>query len=97
MSPGDYFGEMSLITGDPRSATIKATTDSLIYEIEKSALEPIFKAYPSLPESIAQTVASRDTHRERFVAEVEERIALESDQQKVKDQLLEQIKRFFQL
>ena len=97
MSPGDYFGEMSLITGDPRSATIRAATDALIYEIEKTSLEPIFKAYPSLPESIAQTVASRDTHRERFVAEVEEQIALESDRNEAKEKLLRQIKRFFQL
>lgn len=97
MSPGDYFGEMSLITGDPRSATIRAATDALIYEIEKSALEPIFKAYPSLPESIAQTVASRDFHRERFVAEVEEQLAVENVRQATKDQLLKQIKRFFQL
>ena len=33
MSPGDYFGEMSLVTGTPRSATIITRTDALIYEI----------------------------------------------------------------
>ena len=97
MSPGDYFGEMSLITGTPRSATVLTKTEALVYEVGKSSLEPLFEAYPSLPASIAQTVAQRDFLRENAVAEVEERVALESAQNEARDQLLQRMKRFFQL
>ena len=97
MSPGEYFGEMSLITGDPRSATIVSATEGLIYEIEKSALEPLFKTYTALPDSIAQTVSFRDLHRENIVAEVEQKLASESSQQAAKEQLLQRMRRFFQL
>lgn len=97
MSPGDYFGEMSLMTGDPRSATVSAVTDALVYEIEKSVLDPLLRAHPSLPEEIAQTISSRDIHREKIIAMAEERIADHGKQNVVKEQLLRQIRKFFQL
>ena len=97
MSPGDYFGEMSLITGTPRSATIITRTDALVYEIKKDSLEPLFEAYPSLPEAIARTVAHREFIRKSAVAEAEERLALETAEQEASAQLLKRMKRFFQL
>ena len=97
MSPGDYFGEMSLITGSPRSATVISKTTALIYEINKDSLEPLFESYPFLPEVIAQTVAERDILRESVVAKAEQKLALEDRQAEAKDQLLERIQRFFQL
>lgn len=97
MSPGDYFGEMSLVTGTPRSATIITRTDSLIYEINKDSIEPLFETYPALPESIAHTIAHREFLRKSAVAEAEERMALACAEQEASAQLLKRMKRFFQL
>ena len=97
MSPGDYFGEMSLITGAARSATVISKTDTLIYEIKKSSLEPLLEAYPYLPESIAKTVAKRSFVGKNAIAQIEERLAIESEQEVVKNQLLERMLRFFQM
>jgi len=33
LSPGQFFGEIALLTGEPRSTTVKAETDALVYEI----------------------------------------------------------------
>lgn len=97
MSPGDYFGEMSLITGTPRSATVRSQTEALVYEVGKSSLEPLLEAYPCLPETIAKTVAQRDFARKLAVAEAEEQVALENAQSEATDQLLQRMRRFFQI
>jgi CRP-like cAMP-binding protein len=59
MVPGDIFGEMSLLTGQPRSATVLAATDAVIYEIRKSDIEPILRRRPEIATSLALLMANR--------------------------------------
>ena len=47
--PGDVFGEISLPTDAPRSATVTAATDAVVFEIAQQDLEPIIQGGPSLP------------------------------------------------
>ncbi len=56
---GEFFGEMSLLTGEPRTATILAATDSLAYEITKDALAVLFAKRPELMEAMSHVVADR--------------------------------------
>jgi len=44
LGPGQYFGEMSLLTGSPRSASVVAMTDAIVYEVDKQAFEPFVSA-----------------------------------------------------
>lgn len=39
--PGDFFGEMCLLTGDPRSATVRAAEDTEVIVIDKQAFSEI--------------------------------------------------------
>ena len=57
--PGDFFGEMSLLTGEQRSANVIAVTESLVYEIKKSTMEKIFHGRPTLVEELGKIVAER--------------------------------------
>lgn len=59
MVPGDVFGEMSLLTGQPRSATVSAATEALIFELRREHLDPILRRRPELAESLAAIMASR--------------------------------------
>jgi small-conductance mechanosensitive channel len=59
LEPGEFAGEMSLLTGEPRSATIAASTEALVYEITREHLTPILAARPALFEAISQIVAKR--------------------------------------
>ena len=59
ISPGKFFGEMSLLTGEPRSATIKAATNVLAYEIKKLHIEGFLKDRPEIIDQIGEIVAQR--------------------------------------
>jgi small-conductance mechanosensitive channel len=65
--PGGFFGEMSLLTGDPRSATVAAATDCELLEIRADAFRRVVLPDPALVERIASAVAARraglESHR----------------------------------
>jgi small-conductance mechanosensitive channel len=63
--PGDVFGEMSLLTGQPRSATVVAATDCVVYEMRKSLLDPILERRPELAERLATLMAERQARNAR--------------------------------
>lgn len=56
---GEYFGEMSLLTGEPRTATIRATCDVLVMEITKQHIAPMLEEHPELVESLSELLARR--------------------------------------
>ena len=59
LSSGNFFGEMSLLTGAERSASVYAIIDSIVYEIPKSALEPFLENDRKLLNKISDTLAKR--------------------------------------
>ena len=46
---GDYFGEMGLMTGEPRSATVVALTPVKCYRLGREAFKPFFASGRKLP------------------------------------------------
>ncbi|MEP6945784.1 MAG: mechanosensitive ion channel family protein [Acidobacteriota bacterium] len=59
LGENDFFGEMSLLTGEKRTATVVAEDETEVLRIEKSALKPIFENNPGVVETIGQIVAER--------------------------------------
>jgi small-conductance mechanosensitive channel/CRP-like cAMP-binding protein len=59
LAPGDYFGEVGLLTGEPLNGELTALTRVVIYEISKEALSPLLKARPSMAEELSENLASR--------------------------------------
>src|ERR1700722_5403138 len=53
---GDCFGEISLLTGEPRTATVLATLDCEVLEIEKETMGTLLGEHPELAESLSETV-----------------------------------------
>jgi small-conductance mechanosensitive channel/CRP-like cAMP-binding protein len=58
-SPGDFFGEMSLLTGEPRSASIVAVTDTVAFEIDKTDIEALLEASPAAAQALSMHAAER--------------------------------------
>jgi small-conductance mechanosensitive channel/CRP-like cAMP-binding protein len=59
LSPGDFFGEMALLTGERRAADVIAITDVVAVEIAKDALAPVLLDHPELAASISAKVMER--------------------------------------
>ena len=57
--PGDVFGEISLLTGTPRIATVTALTSVTLVEIDKQHLQPIFDAHPEVIAGLSDIEANR--------------------------------------
>jgi small-conductance mechanosensitive channel/CRP-like cAMP-binding protein len=58
--PGGYFGEMSLLTGHPRTATVSAIDECLLLEIAAADFRQIALAQPAVLERVAAAVADRE-------------------------------------
>jgi CRP/FNR family transcriptional regulator/CRP/FNR family cyclic AMP-dependent transcriptional regulator len=62
LGPGDFFGEMSLLDGEPRSATIAAASDLRLLSVDRSHFWQLLDANPELIRRIL-TVLSRRVRR----------------------------------
>jgi len=59
LRPGDCFGEMSLLTGEPRNGTVVALADCEVLEIGKEDLGEMLRASPGLAEALSVMAAER--------------------------------------
>jgi small-conductance mechanosensitive channel/CRP-like cAMP-binding protein len=61
-----FFGEMSLLTGEPRAATVRAKTDARLLVVEREGFESLFQGRPEVAEAICRILATRQSElRER--------------------------------
>jgi CRP-like cAMP-binding protein len=56
---GAVLGEMSLLTGAPRSATVRALDGALVYEVGRRQYEPILAARPVLRQALEDAMQTR--------------------------------------
>ncbi|MFL6231087.1 MAG: cyclic nucleotide-binding domain-containing protein [Pyrinomonadaceae bacterium] len=59
LDEGDFFGEMALFTGEPRTASVCATEETEVLEIGHRAMKTLFETNPDLVESLSHTIAER--------------------------------------
>jgi small-conductance mechanosensitive channel/CRP-like cAMP-binding protein len=59
LATGDIFGEMSLMTGSPRSATVTALTRLRTLEVTKEPVEELLQNSPELLQRFSQVLAER--------------------------------------
>jgi len=59
LNPGDTFGEMSLLTGRPRTATVRASTDMQLYRIRSWHFQRLVKSEPAIALGLLRNLAER--------------------------------------
>jgi hypothetical protein len=62
MGEGDFFGEISVLSGNPRSATITAATGCELLELDRSTLNSIAETHPNVRKVLQDFYKQRSTH-----------------------------------
>lgn len=96
LGPGSFFGEMGLMTGEPRSATVLARLSVDAYRLDREAFHSVLQARPELASELSLLLARRrmelDAALDRL-ADAERREHLT----RASGDLLDRIRRFFAL
>jgi len=88
LTDGAFFGEMALLTGEPRTASIVAVEETEVLEIGHEAMKRVFGANPDLVEALSHIIAERR----------QDLAASQTDSEDVKAEsagILSSIRRFF--
>jgi small-conductance mechanosensitive channel/CRP-like cAMP-binding protein len=96
LKAGNFFGEMSLLTGQPRNATVIAETFVDCYRLDRVVAAELLRQRPQFAQQLAEVLATRQVD----IDHLKENLDKEAHAQRVKDTttiLLERIRHFFAL
>ena len=92
LESGNFFGEMALLTGEPRTADINALTEVEILEVGKPAIKQLLEEHAQLAEALSLKLATRQAELQEYASEGRE------DQTRARSvSILSRMKRFFGL
>lgn len=94
LSQGQFFGEMALVTGERRKATVKAGSEAELLVIGHAAFQEVLKKNPTVIEQLSEVLADRQLQLDATQAELTsgERASVKLE---TSSQLLGKIKKFF--
>jgi NTE family protein len=90
---GDTIGELALFTGEPRSATIVALTDAVLYEITREHVAALLAERAAIAEAISVVVARRRVNAASRLAAAG--AAPDQEVRNFSDQVLQKMRFFF--
>jgi small-conductance mechanosensitive channel/CRP-like cAMP-binding protein len=96
IEPGDFFGEASLLTGEPRSASAIALSGVDCYCLDKSGLQRVMTSDPALAEDMAVVMAHRQMELEIIRGKIDRETAARRELES-QTQFLNRIRRFFSM
>jgi CRP-like cAMP-binding protein len=92
---GQFFGEMGLLTGEARNATVVAKTDVECYRLDRASFQALLLARPEIANEVSRVIAARKPGLE--TARAEAALDLANTLPPSQPALLERIRRFFGL
>lgn len=99
LTAGACFGEMSLLTGEPRSATIQAISDCEVLEITKPLFGKIVEREENLLQRLSELLVRRKLETEGFTSRLHDDAngAISAKEKAYKAKFLKTIQSFFEL
>ena len=96
--PGFYFGEMSLLTGEPRRATITAVEDTKVLVVNKENFQEIIATHPKVANKLSRAIENRRAEIEREFSEAgDAEAAAAVSEEYSRENVLKKIKEFFDI
>jgi CRP-like cAMP-binding protein len=59
LGPGDFMGEIALLTAQPRNATVTATSDSIVYAYSRREFTSLLRECPAISARVLEGVDER--------------------------------------
>ncbi|MFH1283662.1 MAG: cyclic nucleotide-binding domain-containing protein [bacterium] len=87
LEPGNYFGEMSLLTGSKCNADVVADGETILYRIDPETFYDIIKRNLTLADHISKVIVERKQNRQALFG-IEENVDQEEQYRRVKGTLL---------
>src|SRR5467141_2213546 len=97
LGAGDCFGEMSVLTGEPRSATVRADGDCYVMEIGKPVMAEVLSGAPSCMEQLSQLLAQRKMETDGILKEARSMDEHALTERQYTANFLHRLRTFFQL
>jgi len=97
LNSGDCFGEMSLLTGEKRSATVRADGDCYVMEIGKEVMSGIIRESPDCLRQLSEILATRKMETEGIIKEATPTAATAAKEREYSANFLRKLKTFFEL
>jgi small-conductance mechanosensitive channel/CRP-like cAMP-binding protein len=95
MRPGQYFGEMALLTGEPRSASVEASSEAELLRLGKEDLRHLFRLNSQVETMISKRLAERQLSTTQAMVEAQEERLAKSIQSNSGDERVEQLTQQF--
>jgi CRP-like cAMP-binding protein len=95
LGPGSYFGEMSLLTGEPRSASVSAESETEVIVVEKSGLAPLLESDSEIVVELSAMLEKRMEELSTVLTETTEMKKTEKKKAVRRDDLISRIRGFF--
>jgi len=97
LSAGDCFGEMSLLTGESRTATVQAESDCYVLEIGKPVMAEVIRDSPDCLERLSELLARRKMENEGALKEAASNALNERKEREYTATFLHRLRTFFEL
>jgi len=94
---GDCFGEMSLLTGEPRTATVRAEGDCEVLEISKAVMAEVFQSSPECLSQLSDLLAKRRMETEDIVKDATQPHDQEKREREYRASFLRRLRTVFEL
>lgn len=97
LSAGDCFGEMSLLTGESRTATVQAESDCYVLEIGKPVMAGVIRDSPDCLERLSELLARRKLENEGVLKEAASQAQNQRKEREYTASFLHRLRTFFEL
>ena len=81
LNEGEFFGEMAVLTGEPRTATIRTTMPTQLYSLSRTDFHLLMQNVPEMREGVERTIAQRRVALEEAKVEVRAGVTRNGDGQ----------------